>query len=239
MLVGLTLIRNGNRLRYPWKQCISSLDTLCDQVIVNCDVSSDDGTAEDLNSFCSVSHHTKVCASAWDMDNTGDGRELAYQVNIMLPYVPRDAWVVYMQADEMIHEKDFENLHKFIHDVSSHVSQIELFRTYFWRDLQHRLSKEEIWLGRIFRAGTHEVGGDGMYLVRKQGDVIRSPFWIYHYSRIGSEKDITNRVRTLDRLFHPEEEVQAYQDFQYGDQRGNLLEYGGTHPKGIEEFYNE
>jgi len=127
---------------------------------------------------------------------------------------------------------------RYLQQLPSNISQVELFRTYFWKDLQHRLPREEIWLGRIFRPKTHKVGGDGMWLIRYKGDVVRLDKFIYHYSRLGDEKDITKRIRTLDKMFHDDEVIKGFKDFSYKEASFNeLLEYKGTHPLGVKEFY--
>lgn len=241
MIVGITLVRNGNLLNYPWKICIQQLLKLCDLVVVNCNSNNDDNTLEELLTIADQNPQIAIITEPWDMNNTGDGRELAIQANIALNVaeVIPESWIIYLQADEIIHDNDMLPIKQYLSELPSSISQVELYRTYFWKNLDQRLLSDEIWLGRIFRSGTHKVGGDGMYLIRESGEVIRSPFWIYHYSRIGSEDLINNRLRTLDRLFHPKEEVDLYEKFNYD--RAALLKtvvpFNGTHPYGIQDFY--
>lgn len=234
MLTGITLIRNGNELKYPWKECISQLTHVCDRVMVNCGYSTD-GTSEDLYHLSKCIPKISFDYVKWDMKNTGNGAELARQVNLLLPFIT-EGWVLYLQADEFIHEKDKDAIHKLIETLPRTVTQIELHRTYFW-GWDKRAPKHEIFLGRIFRAGTHEVGGDGMHLIRKEGQIVRSQIPIYHYSRVGSEEDITRRVRTLDLLFHEENMIKTFPSFSYNEIPSNeLLAFDGTHPKLIKEM---
>lgn len=246
MISGVTLIRNGNQLRYPWKLCIKQLLLICDEVIVNCDpgVVDDDGlcgegTWYELQAMAAFEPRIKILISTWDMKNTGDGSELARQANLCLDHVTQP-WVLYVQADELIHQKDASGIRNMLEHMHPSISQAELYRSYFWQYLDRRLFDHEIWLGRIFRAGSHRVGGDGMYLERLWGNVVRSPYWIYHYSRMGSEAQVNSRLRTLDRLFHPSYEVDAYRPFSYADEAKDkrIVPYLGTHPQGIPEFYS-
>jgi len=240
VLTGVTLVRNGDKLKYPWRQCIYSLAKLCDHVIVNCDPASEDRTLEKIHWLHERMKNTAVSVlhSTWDMGITM-GEELATQANKILPLVSKKTdWIVYMQADEMIHEKDFYFLKEYLGQLPANVSQVELYRTYFWKNLKRRAPAHETWLGRIFRPGTHVVGGDGMYLVRRSGGVQRAPYWIYHYSRMGQEEDVTARIRNLDHMFHPEDEVANFAPFKY-DEADTLVGYTGTHPHGIEEFYGK
>lgn len=238
-LTGVTLIRKGNELNYPWKECITSLSKLCDEVIVNADVDNSDGTVDELKGLSLLLPNIKIIYTSWDMSNTGDGRELAKQINDILPLVTTD-WVVYMQADELIHEEDHVRVRDFITERSENVKQVELYRTYFYSDLQHRARQWEIWLGRIFRTGTHLVGGDGMYIVpvEKHTAIVRLPVFIYHYSRLGPEEKIQRKMKELDSLFHSEEVVSTIKPFKY-DTEVQLDYYNGTHPEGIESFYGK
>lgn len=230
-LTGITLVRQANRLGYPWKQCVKALTDLCDQVIINVDIHSDDGMLDDLKKLTSKNHQFYL--SVWDMKNTGDGRMLANEANKTLPEVTSD-WVIYLQADEMIHQQDMHSLRLYLDTLPSNTTQVELLRTYFWKDLNSRAPQYEIYLGRIFRKGTHTVGGDGMYLNRLKGEIIRSPYWIYHYSRMGPEEKVAARVKNLDQLFH--DDVSVTKTFSYNEEPV-LIPYTGTHPDGIEEFY--
>lgn len=240
-LTGITLVRNGERLGYPYKECINSLLNLCDEVVVNTDPNfpNYDGTADEINNLRFSHPNGKNLiwfTSNWDMSNTGDGSELAKQANKILPYVIDSDWIIYLQADELIHEKDMHHLRTYLEKVPSSVSQVELFRTYFWKDLDTRAPEHELYLGRVFKSGTHTIGGDGMYLIREQGEVIRSLYTIYHYSRMGPEEKVIKRVKNLDSLFH--DNIEDTPTFSYNTET-TLVNFSGTHPQGIQEFYNK
>lgn len=235
MLTGLTLIRNGNRLKYPWKACIKQLLHICDEVVVGLG-QSDDGTLYDL---CNMAHNDsriKIHYSEWNLENKHLGSELAIQTNLALSLATQP-WVLYLQADEFIGEWERDFIRNKITTASNNISQFELYRTYFWGDLQHRAPEHELYLGRIFKRGTHEVGGDGMYLIRHEGEVERlENKLIYHYSRIGTEVEVTQRIRTLDNLFHEQSIINTFKDFSY-DEITKLISYNGPHPKEVLEYY--
>ncbi len=235
MITGVTLIRNGNSLGYPWKLTIRSLLATCDKVIVNCSP-TDDQTFEELRMISNY-HPVQIVESHWDMSNTGNGSMLALEANKAIAEV-KSGWIMYLQADELVHEDDAEYYKNLANTAPSQISQVELYRSYFWGSLQQRYKENELWLGRLFRAGTNIVGGDGMHLIRFSGEVYRAHKLIYHYSRMGSEKQITNRIRTLDRLFHNEQQVKQFKDFNYKEAPvADLIYYVGPHPAGVKEFY--
>lgn len=237
LITGLTLIKDGNLLKYPWKICISNLSSLCDEVIVNLGDSTDD-TKEELFELSELLGNVKVFEYTWSLKPTGDGTELSKQANHVLSEASGD-WIIYMQADEMIHERDHSFIRSAIKNVDEDITQFELYRSYFWRTLSSRNSKYEIWLGRIFKANTHEVGGDGMYLIRFKGEVERLNKLIYHYSRIGTEEEINKRVRRLTLMFEGEEYANSLEGFKYSEiEKKDLVSYISDHPEGIKEFYN-
>jgi adenylate kinase family enzyme len=213
---------------------------LCDEVLVNVGKSSDQTEAE-VNKLAEQLGNVRVHTFDWNENNRNMGSELAIQANNLLPYVTAgiDSWVCYLQADELIAEWDVEFVRRELSVMPAQISQVELLRTYFWGDLQTRAVTEEIYLGRMFRAGTHTIGGDGMYLIRQSGEVIRWPGkLIYHYSRMGDEQIVNRRLRNLDRMFHPDEIVESFAPFVYNS-KDNLRKWGGQHPSGIGEFYGE
>lgn len=233
-LSGATLIRNGEILGYPWKICVQNMLKVCDEVILNVG-DSEDATRHEAEKIKQKNDKLVIIDSVWNMKNTGDGSELANQANIATAQATGD-WILYMQADELVHEQEHAPLREFLTKQQDGISQVELLRTYFWKTLKQRAPQHELFLGRVFRKGTHVVGGDGMYLVRSAGEVVRSPFLIYHYSRIGSEKSVTARVRTLDKLFHSEDEVSKMPPFTF-EEVSQLVPYSGTHPDGITDLY--
>lgn len=233
-LTGVTLVRNGEALKYPWKACVKNLIAYCDEVIVNLG-DSFDNTREQL--FALSCPNLKIIETVWNMSNTGDGKELAEQANLAVAAATGD-WIIYLQADELISESDHALVRQIMAAQPEHITQIEFLRTYFWENLTTRATDLELYLGRAFRRNTHIVGGDGMHLIRNSGDVARTSVNIFHYSRIGTEQDITLRIRTLDGLFHEKEAVEKMQNFTYNEVH-KLDTYSGSHPEGIVKFYTK
>jgi len=236
-LSAITLISNGEFLKYPYKECIANLCEQVDEVTVNVDLNSNDNTFKETEKLFKQYDNLYMHYNYWDFRNTGDGSELAKQANALLEHITGD-WIIYLQADEFLHHDDIVTIRNLCKKLPAHFSQIELWRTYFWGDLKHRAPQNELYLGRIFRKETHQIGGDGMYLIRQKGEVYRTDIPIYHYSRIGTEKEITKRIRKLDLLFHEKEKVKSFQDFSF-QEMSNLVEYKGKHPQKIKEFYGE
>src|SRR4030095_2875457 len=99
---GFTFIRNGIKLQYPFIESIRSMLPLCDEIIVAVG-SSNDGTRnaiEELNSG-----KIRIIDTTWDESLRTGGKILAQQPNIAFDAITGD-WGLYLQGDEVIHEKD-------------------------------------------------------------------------------------------------------------------------------------
>ena len=105
MLVsGFTIIRNGVKFGYPFLESIRSLLPLVDELVI---VAGDsvDSTNEALASL--DSDKVKVLHSVWDPELRQGGLVMSQQTNLALDECTGD-WCFYLQADEVIHEKDYD-----------------------------------------------------------------------------------------------------------------------------------
>ncbi len=101
---GFTIVRNGVRLKYPFEASIKSLLPLVDELIVSVG-QSDDNTRQVVQNI--KDSKIKIVDSVWDEQLREGGRVLAEETNKAHAQVATDAdWLVYLQADEVLHEKD-------------------------------------------------------------------------------------------------------------------------------------
>src|SRR5580658_507301 len=117
-VAGFVFIRNAIKYDYPVREAISSLLPLCDEVIVSIG-SSEDDTAALVRTIHSPI--LKIHNSVWDDSLLEGGEVLAVETNKAFDLVPEDMdWCIYLQADEVIHEKDYsiirENMERYKDD---------------------------------------------------------------------------------------------------------------------------
>src|SRR5258708_27313550 len=97
---GLTFIRNGNALGYPFVASIRSLLPLCDEIIVNVPRSTD-GTLEAVRAIANPK--IRIIESEWDeAERTGDPI-FRRHTDLALDQC-KGEWCVYIQGDEVLHE---------------------------------------------------------------------------------------------------------------------------------------
>lgn len=100
-LGGSTFIYNGNRFDYNYRETITCLKSICDEVCI-CVIPSDDGTLEEVMKF--KDDKTKIIVIDEELWKATQGKErLSYFSNIAIANLSTD-WNLYVQCDEIIHE---------------------------------------------------------------------------------------------------------------------------------------
>ena len=240
----------------------NNLVALCDEVILGVDPNFED----DFNCFCGLctpNPKVEIVHSKWQRTHENKGLEIAHQMDLLVTKAKNKGadWVVVLQADEFLHEKDFELIRSFCNYFqNSEVDGFSMDRLYFWKDLKTLRKDWEFPLVRIFKPGHYSFLAEdtdqaGMFSGRlKPGHSVTLPCKIYHYSRVGNPSNISKRVRNLDTFFHeekvlvPEKELLDY-DFktrQYDNYNvvekppeveGVFEEFEGTHPRDVLGLY--
>jgi hypothetical protein len=95
---GVTIIRNGVKLGYPFIQSIRSILPLCSELVVGVGDSEDD-TRERILKINDPK--IKILDTVWDMSKRSGGEVLSEQTNIALSRCSGD-WVFYIQSDEAV-----------------------------------------------------------------------------------------------------------------------------------------
>src|SRR5437868_2664352 len=116
MISGFTIVRNGVEYDYPFLESIQSALPVCDEFIINIGHSTD-STKQSIIEFISKlptseSKKIKYFESEWplnDPEKRKGGRILAEQTNLALEKC-KGQWCLYLQADEVLHEKDYETV---------------------------------------------------------------------------------------------------------------------------------
>jgi glycosyltransferase involved in cell wall biosynthesis len=103
---GLTIIRNGVKLQYPFLESIQAMLPICDEFIAVVGDCEDDTRARIV---ALGSDKIRIVDTVWDPKLREGGRVLAQQTNVGLDEAKGD-WIFYLQADEMIHEKDLHEI---------------------------------------------------------------------------------------------------------------------------------
>jgi hypothetical protein len=210
---GIMPLRNAVKLAYPFEAAIRSLRLLCDEVVVLVDPGFDDDAVV-IRRLKDEGIVDKIVWSTWNMDNH-EGHtncEITVQTRIALEYATGD-WVFSLQADELLHENEI-GAWRYWRDTceADGDTALEVPRLYFYGNLTTLRQSWTIPMVRFFKRGCWQPDVDGAMRFDPIGEQRRRSVvnpWIYHYSRIGDPTIIAERVRNLDRMFHPPERVAA------------------------------
>jgi glycosyltransferase involved in cell wall biosynthesis len=164
LVSGLTIIRNGVRLNYPFLEAIRSALSICDEYIVVAG-DSDDETLEALASL--NDDRVRVIHTEWSPLVQPRKYLLAQQTNIGIGFC-RGRWCLYLQGNEVLHEKDLPRLRELMetHAENAAVEAMLVERLTFWGDYRHYVAaypRRFKYTARIIRPhiGTYSIR-DGM-----------------------------------------------------------------------------
>jgi hypothetical protein len=100
---GFTILRNGIKYGYPFREAIRSILPVCDELVVALGNSEDESrkAVEQLND-----PRIRIIDTVWDENLRQGGAVLADETNKAFKAISPDSdWAFYIQADEVVHEK--------------------------------------------------------------------------------------------------------------------------------------
>lgn len=106
---GFSFIRNALKFDFPVVEAINSILPLCDDFYLAVGRSDD----ETLDLIKSIDPKIKILETVWDENLRKGGEVLANETNKALKMIPSDStWCFYIQADEIVHEKDHNTIYE-------------------------------------------------------------------------------------------------------------------------------
>lgn len=142
---GFTMVKNAGKLYYPFKESVLSILPMVDEYIIalgDCD--EEDTTLQMIEEI--NSSKIKIINTVWDVKEYSHGSILAQQTDVAKEHCTGD-WLFYLQADEIIHERDHGAIRKRCQELVDN-KDVEglLFRyIHFWGDYNHAFSGNHAW----------------------------------------------------------------------------------------------
>jgi hypothetical protein len=231
-IYGFTLLRNGVKYDYPFLESLRSLCSLCDEVFVALG-NSDDGTEEKLAEF----GNTVIIPTVWDESMRKSGLILSQQTNIALEALrnkTRQGWGFYLQADEVLNEKDFPLIRRDLEAAEESGCDAVSFRyLHFWQNY-HRIAIAKRWYPQEVRAVKLDSSA------RSYGDAqsfeavtkkFESDAFIYHYGHVREASAYEKKKADFGRWWHGDEELKkVLSKGARRDKREPTLPYFGPQP---------
>ncbi|MCF8057865.1 MAG: hypothetical protein K9K67_01105 [Bacteriovoracaceae bacterium] len=237
-LYGLTLLRNGLKYDYPFKECLAALTDLCEQSFIALG-DSEDGTEKEVQKF----ENLTIIPTTWDMSLMGDGGKiLSQQTNVALEALRKEyktGWGFYLQTDELIHEKDFDQIKKDILAAEANGCDAIRFRYFhFWLN-HNQIAISKRWYPQEIRAIKLDSNitshGDAQGFIGQQ-KVYESDVHIFHYGHVRDEEKREAKQELLIKMIRPDEKFKKYKTREEkAFKKTETLPYYGPHPKWMKE----
>ncbi len=235
---GFSFVRNAIRFDYPFEESILSALPLCDDFVLVVG-KSDDATLERARKLDPTK--VRIIETVWDDSLREGGAVLAQQTNIALGHAAGD-WLLYLQADEVIHEADVPAIRSAM-DRWREDRRVEglLFDfIHFYGGYGHvgtsrRWYRSEVRIVRPIIPGLRSwKDAQGFRAGERKLNVRRVAATIYHYGWVKPPAVQQAKQRSFNRLWHGdswmEKHVGAADSFPYAD-GGRLVPFTGTHPR--------
>lgn len=253
---GFSMVRNGVLLYYPIKESIQSILPIVDEFVIAVGKGeTNDTTLEAIQSI--DSEKIKIIETEWDLNKYPNGTENAHQTDIAKEACSGD-WLFYLQADEVIHQKDLPTIKKRCEELLDDDSVEGLLFDYihFWGDYKHRQlahgwypheirivrNDPEIHSWESAQSFRRIPNFDYKNYRQQEGTnklkVAKVDATVYHYGYVRPPDFMQRKSKALDSIHHGEREMDSEykkrsQIFDYGAME-NIPLFKGSHPKIME-----
>jgi len=250
---GFSLVRNGVRFDYPFLESLRSLLPVVDELVLNVGV-GDDETLEWCRNFAESEGAGKVVIfeSVWPLDDPEkkkSGIILSEQTNLALDRCTHD-WCLYLQADEVLHEKDFEIIRRGVDYAKTQGLEALVFEYRHLYGSFNVIQQSRSAYRREMRlirksSGARSIGDAQSFLKpdgSKLGAVLTSAR-IFHYGWVRTPEAMREKTKFMDELYHGDTTPgstlpHSGENYRYRRFWG-LFPYAGTHPKVMETRIRE
>ncbi len=208
MISGFTFVRDAVRLDYPVVESIRSALPIVDEYIVNAGDCTDD-TIEIIRNIGDPK--IRIIETDWNPERFVDGVTYADQTNIALDQCTYP-WCLYLQADEVIHEQDFQKILSAMekYDSRDDVDGLLFHYNHFWGSYD-RVHRGHNWYDMDIRAiknNRNIKSWKDAQSFRKDGKKLRvvdCEAWIYHYGWVRHPEVMRKKTIIMDSFYHDDE----------------------------------
>lgn len=238
-ITGFTIVRNAVKNDYPVAEAIQSVLPVVDEMIISID-KGEDNSDELIRSI--VSDKIKIVYSQWDMSLREGGKVYAAETNKAMTHVSGDTdWLLYIQADEIIHEKYHREIlaaaKKYKDDKRVEgllFGYLHFYGTYDYVGDSRKWYNYEVRMIRNDKSISSYKDAQGFRKGDKKLDVVLIDAMIYHYGWVKSPKQMMDKQKDIIRYYSPDDEgIERYRNaseiFDFDD-FDSLKKFTGTHP---------
>ena len=238
-IYGFSILKNGVKFDYSFRESLNSLVPICKKVFVAAG-DSEDATTKELKKLSGV----EVFETTWDPNLRQGGLILSEQTNLSLNHLreqapEKNAWGIYLQADEVLHENDYERIKNDIAKAEEQGCDVLRFRYFHFWQSHSKVAINKKWYPQEIRAvklrSDVESWGDAQSF-RGVKKVYESDAFIYHYGHVREEESYKNKKEGFFRMYASDEKFKAYvTKMEKKDAKTETLDFWGSHPRVMKE----
>lgn len=238
---GCTIVKNAIRLEYPVVESIKSILPIVDEYVVLVG-KSEDGTLDMIKDI--GSDKVRILENEWRDDFKKGGEIFSHLANIALSECKGD-WTFFLQADEVIHEKDLPELERLIAecDKKPSVMAISLRFIHFYGDYQTRTPYMHRKACRIIRNNGEVVniwdgvafgmrGAPRRILEGPKEHYVKSKVPVYHYTSVKDPSKLLEKQNQFD-VHYRGDQAQRVDSYEYD--LSMVKRFTKSHPKVMEK----
>lgn len=241
-LSGVTIAHRALEYGYPVLESISSMLPICDEIVANVGATPD-GTAEAIQSLGDP--RIRLVRDLWDESIREKGWLLSRETNKALDAANGD-WALYLQADEVLHERDLEALRALIErcHADPSIDGIEFPYLHFYGSFKFVQDNPFGWYRSAVRAVRRTPAirsvGDALKFRRvfdwkeRRLRTVRGRAVVHHYGWARPPDLMVAKQKHLEKYWRDDEQVrrrfegvtaaEIYRDVRH------LVPFTGTHP---------
>ena len=242
---GFSFIRNAIKYQYPIAEALQSILPLCDEIVVAVG-NSEDNTRELVASV--NPQKIRIIDTVWDENLKQGGKVLASETDKAFSAINDEAdWCVYIQGDEVLHEKYYEeviqSMHKWKDDktVDGLLFNYKHFYGSFdyvgtsshWYRKEIRVIKNDKRIYSYRDAQGFRKGNNEKLNVKPLNA------YIYHYGWVREPKAMQAKFNNFGRYWNGDnwsQEIEKIYSGEFDYSNIDALEkFTGTHPKIMKE----
>ena len=235
---GFTIIRNGEKFDYPFTESIRSVLPLCDVMVVAVG-NSEDRTREIIEKIDSPK--IKIIDTVWDDTLRQGGRVLAVETDKAKAALPANTdWGIYIQADEVLHEKDYPAIRKAMEQNLDDkrvdgllFDHLNFYGSFDYIADSRKWSYKQIRIIRNDPAITSFRDAISFMKNGKRLNVKKIDAAVYHYGWVRRPDAMQQKLETFNKMWHDdawmEQNFEKADTFDYTN-IDSLAHFEGTHP---------
>ncbi len=231
---GFTIVRNAEILDYPFEESVLSALPLCDEFVINCGDSDDAtlGLCESLRKR--FPDKIRLVCSSWEREGQLGGFQLKHQTDRAFAECRGD-WSLYLQADEVLHEADYEKIRGALADASlrEDVDGILFDYVHFYSNYSYSITGRNWYRAevRLIKKGRGIESFRDAQGFRRNGKRLRalaSDARVFHYGYVRSIELMARKAEQMSQWWGEPARTRP-EDLQPKRHVG-LQPFTGTHP---------